>query len=81
MFVPAAASPLRGSTASFIRIARHQAFRRHALRAHVRWLAAVADNAKSRKKGSLACKATIDLDTNRQILIFLQCLLKLDITR
>ncbi|KAL4724949.1 DNA-directed DNA polymerase gamma mip1 [Fusarium chlamydosporum] len=54
MFVPAAASPLRGSTASFIRIARHQAFRRHALRAHVRWLAAVADNAKSRKKGSLA---------------------------
>ncbi|KAM6526467.1 DNA-directed DNA polymerase gamma mip1 [Fusarium solani] len=43
MFTTAAGRPLHGSTASFIRIARHQAFRRHAWRAHVRWLAAVAE--------------------------------------
>ncbi|KAF5566630.1 DNA polymerase gamma mitochondrial [Fusarium phyllophilum] len=54
MLISAAAQPLRGSTPSFIRIARHQAFRRHALRAHVRWLAAVADNVKSNPKGTLS---------------------------
>ncbi|KAL2680877.1 DNA-directed DNA polymerase gamma mip1 [[Neocosmospora] mangrovei] len=46
MFTTAAGRPLHGSTASFIRIARHQAFRRHAWRAHVRWLAAVAEQKK-----------------------------------
>ncbi|RGP71501.1 DNA polymerase mitochondrial [Fusarium longipes] len=54
MFIPAAASPFRGSTASFSRIARHQGFRRHALRTHVRWLAAVADNAKPKQRNTLA---------------------------
>ncbi|KAF9774100.1 DNA-directed DNA polymerase gamma mip1 [Fusarium sp. DS 682] len=54
MLIPAAAQPLRGSTPNFIRIARHQAFRRHALRVHVRWLTAVADNIKSSSKGTLA---------------------------
>ncbi|KAI8715481.1 DNA-directed DNA polymerase [Fusarium sp. LHS14.1] len=46
MFTTAAGRPLHGSTASFIRIARHQAFRRPAWRAHVRWLAAVAEQKK-----------------------------------
>ncbi|KAJ4324889.1 DNA-directed DNA polymerase gamma mip1 [Fusarium piperis] len=46
MFTTAAGRPLHGSTASFIRIARHQAFRRHAWKAHVRWLAAVAEQKK-----------------------------------
>ncbi|RSL71094.1 DNA polymerase gamma, mitochondrial [Fusarium duplospermum] len=46
MFTTAAGRPLHGSTASFIRITRHQAFRRHAWRAHVRWLAAVAEQKK-----------------------------------
>lgn len=46
MFTTAAGRPLHGSTASFIRIARHQAFRRHAWTAHVRWLAAVAEQKK-----------------------------------
>ncbi|KFA46740.1 hypothetical protein S40293_08121 [Stachybotrys chartarum IBT 40293] len=41
----AAGRLLRPATASFVRLARHQAFRRHALRAHVRWLAVVADKA------------------------------------
>ncbi|KAM0562542.1 hypothetical protein ACHAPJ_002232 [Fusarium lateritium] len=54
MFIPAAGQPLRGSTASFVRIARHQAFRRHALRAHVRWMAAVADNVRSKQQNTLA---------------------------
>ncbi|KAI8662623.1 hypothetical protein LRP88_06835 [Fusarium phalaenopsidis] len=46
MFTTASGRPLHGSTASFIRIARHQAFRRHAWMAHVRWLAAVAEQKK-----------------------------------
>ncbi|KAF5005349.1 hypothetical protein FDECE_8207 [Fusarium decemcellulare] len=54
MFTPAAGRLLRASTASFIRIARHQAFRRHAWRAHVRWLAAAANNAKSKKRSTLS---------------------------
>ncbi|CAG7562978.1 unnamed protein product [Fusarium equiseti] len=54
MFVPAAASPLRRSTASFSRITRCQTFRRHALRTQVRCLAAVADSLESRQKKTLA---------------------------
>ncbi|KAF7545036.1 hypothetical protein G7Z17_g9490 [Cylindrodendrum hubeiense] len=54
MFSPAAGSIQRGSTASFIRIARHQAFRRNAWRAHVRWLAAVADTTTLKEQQSLA---------------------------
>ncbi|CAM1502940.1 Fc.00g077160.m01.CDS01 [Cosmosporella sp. VM-42] len=57
MFTPAAGHLQRASTASFIRIARHQAFRRHALRAHVRWLAAVANEAKVKSSLALASKA------------------------
>ena len=44
----------RGSPASFVRLARHQAYRRHVFRAHVRWLAAAADVTRARKKGTLA---------------------------
>ncbi|KAH7143972.1 DNA polymerase family A-domain-containing protein [Dactylonectria macrodidyma] len=54
MFSPAAGKIHHGSTASFIRTARHQAFRRHAWRAHVRWLAAVADTADLKKRNTLA---------------------------
>ncbi|KAH7001960.1 DNA polymerase family A-domain-containing protein [Ilyonectria destructans] len=54
MFSPAAGNIQRGSTASFIRIARHQAFRRHAWGTHVRWLAAVADTTKLKERNSLA---------------------------
>ncbi|CAF3523199.1 unnamed protein product [Fusarium graminearum] len=54
MFVPVAASPFRGSTASFSRIAQHQGFHRHALRTHVRWLAAVAHKTKPNKLKTLA---------------------------
>ncbi|KAG8668762.1 DNA-directed DNA polymerase gamma mip1 [Fusarium poae] len=54
MFVPVAASPFRATTASFSRISQHQGFRRHALRTHVRWLAAVAHNAKPKKLKTLA---------------------------
>ncbi|QPC78862.1 hypothetical protein HYE68_009614 [Fusarium pseudograminearum] len=54
MFVPVAASPFRGSTASFSRIAQHQGFHRHALRTHVRWLAAVARKTKPNKLKTLA---------------------------
>ncbi|KAF4975168.1 hypothetical protein FZEAL_8008 [Fusarium zealandicum] len=54
MFKSAAGSPLRTPTASFIRIAQHQAFRRHAWRAHVRWLAAVASKAKVKQQDTLA---------------------------
>ncbi|KAH7313416.1 DNA polymerase family A-domain-containing protein [Stachybotrys elegans] len=46
---------MRPSTASFIRIARHHAFRRHALRAHVRWLTDIAEqNASAAKRHTLA---------------------------
>lgn len=44
MFTTAAAHLHRASTASFVRLARHHAYRRHALRAHVRWLADVAQS-------------------------------------
>ncbi|KAK7415885.1 DNA-directed DNA polymerase gamma mip1 [Neonectria punicea] len=54
MFSPAAGHIQRGPAASFIRIARHGAFRRHAWRAHVRWLAAVADTTKLKQTTSLA---------------------------
>ncbi|KAI9167444.1 DNA polymerase gamma [Paramyrothecium foliicola] len=54
MFRPAAGHLQRSQTASFVRIARHQAFRRHAWRAHVRWLAAVAGDSTSTQSTSLA---------------------------
>ncbi|KPM37707.1 DNA polymerase gamma, mitochondrial [Neonectria ditissima] len=54
MLSSAAGHIQRGSTASFIRIARHQTFRRHAWRAHVRWLSAVADTTELKRKSSLA---------------------------
>jgi hypothetical protein len=44
---------------SFVRLARHHAYRRHALRAHVRWLADVAENAGSKRSNSLAGKYVI----------------------
>ncbi|CAH0022896.1 unnamed protein product [Clonostachys rhizophaga] len=47
----------RGSPASFVRLARHQAFRPHALRAHTRCLATVAKNISSRKNKSLALQS------------------------
>ncbi|CAH0043315.1 unnamed protein product [Clonostachys solani] len=47
----------RGSPASFVRLARHQAFRRHALRAHTRCLATVAKNISSGKNKSLALQS------------------------
>ncbi|VUC34246.1 unnamed protein product [Clonostachys rosea] len=47
----------RGSPASFVRLARHQAFRRHALRAHTRYLATVAKALSSRKNKSLALQS------------------------
>lgn len=51
MFAPSAAHVQRGIAASFVRLGRHQAFGRHACRAHVRWLAAVAEK---RESGNLA---------------------------
>ncbi|KAF5017965.1 hypothetical protein F66182_10074 [Fusarium sp. NRRL 66182] len=54
MFIPAAGQSLRGSSTSFIRIARIQAFRPHILRPRVRRLATVADNTKSEEKSTLA---------------------------
>ncbi|KAF4510303.1 hypothetical protein G6O67_002201 [Ophiocordyceps sinensis] len=54
VFAPAAGRVQHAATASFVRTARHQAWRRHARRAHVRWLAAVAKSAKSDNRGSLA---------------------------
>ncbi|WZH42706.1 DNA polymerase family A-domain-containing protein [Fusarium acuminatum] len=59
MYISAAAQPLRAPTASFVRIARYQAFRPHALRPHVRWLAAVADNVNPKQQNTLACKANL----------------------
>ncbi|KJZ77061.1 DNA polymerase gamma [Hirsutella minnesotensis 3608] len=44
--VPAAGRVQRATTASFIRVARHQAWRRHAYRAHLRWLASVAKDSR-----------------------------------
>jgi DNA polymerase gamma 1 len=64
MFVPVAASPFRATTASFSRISQHQGFRRHALRTHVRWLAAVAHNAKPKKLKTLACNTATFLRTS-----------------
>lgn len=81
MFVPVAASPFRGSTASVSRIAQHQGFHRHALRTHVRWLAAVAHKTKPNKLKTLACNTTIFLRTSCQILILLQYPPKPDITK
>ncbi|KAH6890454.1 DNA polymerase family A-domain-containing protein [Thelonectria olida] len=57
MFSPAAGHIQRGSTASFIRIARHQAFRRHAWRAHIRWISAVTSSAKLKHHNTLAVQS------------------------
>lgn len=54
MFSPVAGHLQRASPASFVRIARHHAHRRHARRAHVRWLAAVAGDASLKRTKSLA---------------------------
>ncbi|KND92376.1 DNA polymerase gamma, mitochondrial [Tolypocladium ophioglossoides CBS 100239] len=51
---PAAGHVQRVATASFVRIARHHAYRRQAWRAHVRWLADVANEASLKRQGSLA---------------------------
>ncbi|KAF4123137.1 DNA polymerase gamma 1 [Geosmithia morbida] len=48
MFRPAAGHLQRGTTSSFVRLARHHAHRRHALRAHIRWLADVANSRPGR---------------------------------
>ena len=59
MLTAATGSVQRATTASFVRLARHHAYQRHAWRAHVRWLASVADhqNAKSRETLALPSKA------------------------
>ncbi|UNI21424.1 DNA-directed DNA polymerase [Purpureocillium takamizusanense] len=51
---PAAGPVHRAATASFVRIARHHAYRRQAWRAHVRWLADVANEANLKRRGTLA---------------------------
>ncbi|KAM4068160.1 DNA polymerase family A domain-containing protein [Hirsutella rhossiliensis] len=51
---PAAGHIQHAATSSFVRIARHQAWRRHARRAHVRWLADVTKGAIAKSRGSLA---------------------------
>ena len=55
MFPPAANHLQRGTTASFIRIARHHAYRRHVWRTHVRWIAESA--AKRNPEQSLAIQS------------------------
>ncbi|KAG9253833.1 DNA polymerase family A-domain-containing protein [Emericellopsis atlantica] len=40
----------QGTTPAFVRIARHQASRRHAWRAHIRWLAALTDGVAKEQK-------------------------------
>ncbi|CAG9996482.1 unnamed protein product [Clonostachys byssicola] len=47
----------RGSPASFVRLARHQAFRHYALRAHTRCLATVAKSTISQDNKSLALQS------------------------
>ncbi|POR38703.1 DNA polymerase gamma, mitochondrial [Tolypocladium paradoxum] len=51
---PAAGHVQRAATASFVRLARHHAHQRQAWRAHVRWLADVANEASLKRQGSLA---------------------------
>ncbi|KAF7562683.1 hypothetical protein G7046_g1453 [Stylonectria norvegica] len=53
MLTSASSHLQRASTSSFVRIARHQAFRRHGWRAHVRWLAAVANENNLKERASL----------------------------
>lgn len=54
MFSRPAGHIQRASTATFVRIARHQAYRRHAWRAHVRWLTAVANDSSLKQQNTLA---------------------------
>ncbi len=51
---PAAGPVQRAATASFVRVARHHAYRRQAWRAHVRWLADVANETNLKRRATLA---------------------------
>lgn len=55
---PAAGHVQRASTASVVRIARHQAPRRLAWRAYVRWQSDVAKQDNGRRPGSLASECS-----------------------
>lgn len=51
---PAAGHVQRASTAGFVRIARHNAHRRLVWRAHVRWLADIANREDDKCRRTLA---------------------------
>ncbi|KAL3953621.1 hypothetical protein ACCO45_011577 [Purpureocillium lilacinum] len=51
---PAVGPVQRAATASFVRVARHHAYRRQAWRAHVRWLADVANETNLKRRATLA---------------------------